>query len=78
MRRSFLAVWLLLPVLCAGCGSLDPNSRFNVNRGSYSDEYLVRKEARGASQLEHEDVDGLDGWLYSPKARAINRDLGID
>lgn len=77
MRRFPVPVWFLLTLASSGC-ILDPNSRLNVNRGSYTDEYLIQKEARGTSDLEHEDADGLDQWLYSPKYRAINRDLGID
>lgn len=57
---------------------MDPNSPLNVNRGTYSDEYMVRGEARSSDAMEHEDADGLDKWLYSPKYRAINRDLGVD
>jgi hypothetical protein len=57
---------------------MDPNSRFNVNRGNYTDEFMVRKEARSTEALEHEDMEGADNWLLSPKARAINRDLGVD
>ncbi len=57
---------------------MDPNSPLNVNRGTYSDEYMVRKDARASDEMEHEDVDGLDKWLYSPKYRAINKDLGVD
>lgn len=57
---------------------MDPNSRFNVNRGNYTDEYMVHKEARSTEALEHEDVEGIDKWMLSPKARAINRDLGVD
>ena len=57
---------------------MDPNSRLNVNRGNYTDEYMVHKEARSTEALEHEDVEGIDKWMLSPKARAINRDLGID
>jgi hypothetical protein len=56
---------------------MNPDSRFNVNRGTYSDEYTV-KEARSTQGLEHEDMEGADNWLYSPKARAINRNLGVD
>jgi hypothetical protein len=78
MRRSALLVWCLLTLLFSGCAFMDPNSPLNVNRGSYSDEYMVRKEARSSEELEHEDVEGMDKWLYSPKARAINRDLGVD
>ena len=57
---------------------LDPNSRFNVNRGTYSDEYMVHKDARGTEAMDHEDVDGMDKWLHSPKYRAIMSDLGVD
>lgn len=78
MRRISLPVWCLLTLACSGCGTLDPNNRFNVNRGNYSDEYMINKEARSGTQVDHEDVDGLDNWLYSPKHRAINRDLGVD
>jgi hypothetical protein len=73
-----LLVWCLLTLLASGCSMLDPNSRFNVNRGTFTDEYMVHKEARSTDALEHEDMEGADQWLLSPKARAINRDLGVD
>ncbi|MBS0262969.1 MAG: hypothetical protein JSS02_13575 [Planctomycetes bacterium] len=77
MRPSAVFVWCLLALL-SGCSMMNPNSRFNVNQGNYSDEYMIHKEARGTEALDHEDADGLDNWLYSPKHRAINRDLGVD
>jgi hypothetical protein len=77
MRRSTVIVCCLF-ALSSGCSTLDSNSRWNVNRGDYNDEFMVRKEARGTEALDHEDVDGLDKWLHSPKYRAINKDLGVD
>ncbi|MBI3863822.1 MAG: hypothetical protein HY290_18185 [Planctomycetia bacterium] len=77
MRRSLLCISSLLTLACAGC-MLDPNSWVNVNRGNFADQDGVRREARSTSRLDHEDVDGLDRWLYSPKARAIQNDLGVD
>ena len=62
-----------------GCTMLDPNNRFNVNRGEINDEYsVVRKEGRGTEVPEKENNDGLDNWLYSPTYRAINKNLGVD
>ncbi|HLJ12161.1 MAG TPA: hypothetical protein VKU82_13290 [Planctomycetaceae bacterium] len=76
MRRIALLALCLASTLLSGC---DPNSRFNVNRGDYHDEWdAPGQDGRAGQGLDHEDVDGLDKWLHSPKERAINRDLGID
>lgn len=79
MRQTALLAWCALTLLSAGCSMIDPNSRMNVNRGAFNDDYsVVRKEGRSGEQMDHEDTDGMDKWLYSPKARAINRNLGVD
>jgi hypothetical protein len=78
MHKSIRLVWCLLALLSSGCALMDSNSRFNVNRGDYTDEFMVGKEGRSTQALEHEDMEGADKWLLSPKARAINRDLGVD
>ena len=44
----------------------------------YHDEWTaVGNEARGERSKDHES-DGLTHWMESPKARAINRSLGVD
>jgi len=80
MRDTFLILLGLSSLICSGCGTLDPNSRFNVNRGEHHDEWEAGGVERRASTsgLDHEDTDGLDKWLYSPTYRAINRNLGVD
>jgi hypothetical protein len=77
------AVLLLLglsSLFHSGCAMLNPNSPLNVNRGEYHDEWEAGGVERRASTsgMEHEDADGLDKWWYSPKYRAINRNLGLD
>ena len=63
-------------LFASGC-ILDPNSRFNVNRGEYHDENdMVGKVGRGDTAAEKE-VDPMGRWLYSPEAQAINRNLGV-
>jgi hypothetical protein len=78
MRLLALAL-LSVPVLSfSGCKPLDPNSKWNVNRGEYHDEYdIASKEGRNGEEIEKEP-DGLGKWLYSPKARAIDRHLGVE
>lgn len=45
---------------------------------NYNDEWGgVGKEGRGHEPMEHES-DGLSKWWASPKARAIERNLGFD
>ena len=76
MRHSAFALLCLSSWLCSGC-IMDPNSRFNVNRGEFHDENdLVGKEGRGGTDPEKQ-VDPLGQWLYSPEYRAINRNLGV-
>jgi hypothetical protein len=78
MRLALRALLCLSTFVLVGCGMLDPNSRLNVNRGTYQDEYLVGDEARAGEPREKDYEDGLDYWLHSPKYRAINRDLGAE
>lgn len=78
MRQSALCFLFLSAALFSGCKMLDPNTRLNPNRGEHHDEFDLRDEARGGEGMDHEDVDGIDKWILSPKARAINRNLGID
>jgi hypothetical protein len=78
MRRFiFLTIGLLL-ASSTGCRFLDPNSPLNPNRGSFSDEFTANNEGRAATALEHEDMEGADPFLLSPKAQAIQRHLGVD
>ena len=77
MRRAFFPM-LCLSLLAAGCSMFSPNSRLNVNRGEYHDEAdMVAKEGRAGQTMERAP-DGLGQWLYDPKTRAINRNLGIE
>jgi len=78
MRLTLRAVLCLSPFVLVGCGMLDPNSRLNVNRGNYHDEFLIGDEARAGEQKEKDYEDPLDYWVHSPKYRAINRDLGYE
>jgi len=76
MRQIAFVLLGVSTLLASGC-ILDPNSRFNVNRGEYHDEYdIAGKEGRAGSDSE-KDVDPVGQWLYSPEARAINRNLGV-
>ena len=78
MRLIALLLLSLLIPLSSGCKPLDPNSKWNVNRGEYHDEYdIAGKEGRYGGEMEKEP-DGLGKWLYSPKARAIDRHLGVE
>jgi len=77
MRPSLRVLLCLSPLFLVGC-MLDPNSKLNVNRGNYNDEFLIGDEARPGEQREKDYEDGLDSWLHSPKYRAINRDLGCE
>jgi hypothetical protein len=80
MRPTVILLLGLLALIHCGCSMLDPNSKFNVNRGEHHDEWDgAGVERRAMSDgLDHEDVDGLDKWLYSPTYRQINRNLGVD
>jgi hypothetical protein len=76
MRQSAFALLYLSSLFASGC-ILDPNSKLNVNRGEYHDEYdAVAKEGRGNTTSE-EEVDPLGRWMYSPEAQSINRHLGV-
>ena len=58
--------------------SRDLDSDDNRNGGEYVDPWrFVGKEGRADEQMEHES-DGLTKYMSSPKARAIERNLGID
>ena len=84
LRRSLPDTALLLlglaSLFLSGCAMFSPNNKLNVNRGDYHDEWEGGGVERRASTegMDHEDADGLDKWLYSPKYRAINRNLGVD
>lgn len=74
--RAFVAALVGLSSLSlAGC-KLDTNGWWNVNRGTYHDEYLIGDEARAGEQKENDYEDPLDQIIHSPKYRAINNDLG--
>jgi hypothetical protein len=76
MRAILFLVLAASSLFASGC-ILDPNSRFNVNRGEHHDENdMVGKVGRGDTAAE-KDVDPLGQWLYSPEHRAINRNLGV-
>jgi hypothetical protein len=78
MRFVFLVILVLMMPMAAGCAVFNPNSRWNVNRGEYHDDAdLVGREGRGDQAVE-KAPDGMGSWLYSPKARAINRNLGVE
>jgi len=48
------------------------------NPKDYHDEFdVVGKEGRGHQEMEHES-DAFTKWIQSPKARNIERNLGID
>ena len=77
MRRTALLLSCLFAICGSGCAMLDPNSKLNPNRGEYHDEFdTVGKEGRGNVEREKK-IDPLGDWLYSPEARAINRNLGV-
>ena len=80
LRNTALLILGLSSLFDSGCSLLNPNSKLNVNRGDYHDEWEAGGVERRASTegMEHEDTDGIDRWWYSPKYRAINRNLGID
>jgi hypothetical protein len=80
LRNTALVILGLSSLFNSGCSMFSPNSKLNVNRGEYNDEWGAGGVERRASTegMEHEDADGLDKWLYSPKYRAINRNLGVD
>ena len=94
MRRLSYAVFCILLALQSGCemlkegrltatraiNSFRPNLRDyadNANDENYVDEWSQAQEARGDRPVEKES-DGLTNLTSSPKARAINRSLGID
>ena len=78
MRPITLALICLTSMLHCGCAAFNPDSKWNVNRGEYHDESdLVGKVGRGDQQLE-KPPDGMGSWLYSPKARAIQHNLGVE
>lgn len=80
----------LLILACCACGVLPGCQTMNrramseaertesLNPKDYHDEFdVVGREGRGHQAMEHES-DGLTKWIESPKARAINRNLGFD
>ena len=80
MRHYPFIVLCLSSLLSSGCAGLglDPNSRFNPNRGEYHDESdIVAREGRG-DQPKETAPDNMGSWLYSPKARSIFRNLGTE
>ena len=78
MRLIALVVVCLTSMFLCGCSTFNANSKWNVNRGEYHDENdLVGKVGRGDQQLE-KPPDGLGSWMYSPKARAIQHNLGVE
>jgi hypothetical protein len=78
MRPTALTIVCLATLLLPGCKMFDPDSRFNPNRGEYHDEGdLVSKEGRSDQEIDHAP-DKMGSWLYSPKARAISRNLGVE
>ena len=80
LRDTALLLLGLSSLFHSGCAFINPNNKLNVNRGDYHDEWEAGGVERRATTdgMEHEDADGLDKWLYSPKYRAINRNLGVD
>jgi hypothetical protein len=80
LRNTALLLLGLSSLFNSGCALLNPNSKLIVNRGDYHDEWEGGGVERRASTegMDHEDADGLDKWWYSPKYRAINRNLGVD
>ena len=77
MRLIALTLLCLFSLLASGC-MFDPNSRFNPNRGEFHDDSdLVGKEGRGDQDVERAP-DKLGSIMYSPKARAITRNLGVE
>lgn len=82
-----LGCWCVLICLLSGCAT--PPSQFRPfafleqgtdgddNNADYRDAWSqVGKEARGNRPLE-DDHDPLNKWLRSPKAAAIENNLGI-
>jgi hypothetical protein len=78
MRRHIAFSMFLTSVVCSGCMSLSPDSKWNVNRGEYHDEWNMAGAERNADQEPEKEPDGLGKWLYSPKARAIFKSTGSD
>ncbi len=77
MRALAFLVFGLTSLLASGC-IFDPNSRFNVNRGDAHDEYDVAGQiGRGGDDIE-KAPDPMGKWLYSPRYREINRNLGVE
>jgi hypothetical protein len=78
MRPIALVLLCLTSTFLCGCSAFNPDSKWNVNRGEYHDESdLVGKVGRGDQQLE-KPPDSMGNWMYSPKARAIQRNLGVE
>jgi hypothetical protein len=78
MRPKTLTLLCLATLFFSGCKTFDPESKYNPNRGEYHDEGdLVGKEGRGDQEID-QAPDKMGSWLYSPKARAISRNLGVE
>lgn len=80
MRPAVLVLLGLSSLLSTGCSLLNPNSKLNVNRGEYNDEWSAAGAERqnASSGMDHEDAEGINKWWHSPKYRAIERSLGVD
>jgi hypothetical protein len=84
MRRFFLILILGAGVPLAGCETMNRRAMSDSERSEYynprdyHDEFDgVGQEGRGHQAMEHES-DWLSRFVESPKARAINRNLGYD
>jgi hypothetical protein len=86
-RNRIVWLALLLSLASTGCASLGPNGKAwrwlqsgdpdNDNNEKFKDKWSqVGQEGRGGRELEDEH-DPFNNWLRSPKAAAIENNLGI-
>jgi hypothetical protein len=80
MRPYAIFVLALLSSSClTGCSFFrDLQSKKETELDSYHDEYKVAGDEGRADLPREKETDGLSAWMESPKARAINKNLGID
>jgi hypothetical protein len=84
-RGPAVVLWaLLLPVLASGCAMMDSGRNWWTGKRTDQSEpelsedtwAFVGKEARGARPREQ--ADWFERYLWSEKARDINRNFGFD
>lgn len=79
--RTFVILMLTLTAFSqiAGCQMVrNLRDKLTKDQEDFQDDYKVAGEEGRAELPREKETDGLTPFLESPKARAINKNLGID